>query len=169
MKNSTFIFMSIRFLLRGAALAVFFQFVAVQAFGQVIKQPPPAPVPTYLQIVAHQDDDFLFMNPEVSNQIFTNVNNFPFALNVNTVTVYVTAGQACGATVVGSDSDNPCILAAPVLTRQEFAAARQNGIRAAYAQMANVPDVWTRTLVRPDAIHTVEIYTLNAAPRVKLI
>ena len=110
----------------------------------------------YMQIVAHQDDDFLFMNPDVANQL---------AAAVSTVTVYVTAGQTCGATVVGM----PCTLAAPILTREQFAAARQNGIRAAYAQMAQVANTWTRTLIQPDDIHTVELYTLVAAPRVRLL
>ncbi len=101
--------------------------------------------PVYMQIVAHQDDDFLFMNPDVGNQI---------AAGNPTVTVYITAGQAAGA---------------PGLTREQFAAARQRGMRAAYAQMAGAPDQWTRTLLLPDAVHDVELYTLDAAPWIRLI
>lgn len=104
----------------------------------------------HMQIVAHEDDDFLFMNPDLGNQIMA---------GYGTVTVYITAGQAAG-TLAG---------ATPVLTRAQFAAARQRGVRAVYAQMAVVSNQWTRSLVAPDGVHVVELYTLDAAPHIRLI
>jgi hypothetical protein len=103
----------------------------------------------YMQIVAHEDDDFLFMNPDLRNQI---------AAGLGTVTVYITAGQADGA---------------PGMCRDIFATARQRGVQAAYAQMAGVSNRWTRDLFVPDAgvdwPHTAERYTLDAAPHIRLI
>jgi hypothetical protein len=110
-----------------------------------------------MQIVAHQDDDFLFMNPDLRNAI---------AAGHSIVTVYLTAGQASG-TVDGT------------MCTAEFANARQLGIKAAYAHMAfpaeAYPDelTWSRELVVPDLgatwPHTVERYTLDADPMIKLI
>jgi GlcNAc-PI de-N-acetylase len=137
----------------------------------------------YMQVLAHEDDDFLFMNPDIANQI---------ASGVKTVSIYVTAGQSCGVGQcpdyqVPANSDGSCpdgyaadatgactsILydSVPplVLSREEFAAARQSGIRAAYAQMANVPNSWTRSLIQPDGTYTVELYVLSAAPQIQLL
>lgn len=114
-----------------------------------------------MQIVAHQDDDFLFMNPDLSNHLAT---------GMPIVTVYVTAGEAMG---IRSD------LHPPGMCRDVFATARQRGVQAAYARMArritgrDVPNVWTRELLVPDPDapwpHTVERYTLNAFPQIQLI
>ncbi|MCG8419611.1 MAG: FG-GAP-like repeat-containing protein [Proteobacteria bacterium] len=68
-----------------------------------------------LYIVAHQDDDLLFMNPDVMNSIRAG----------HTVrTVYLTAGDAGDTSIYWKDG-------------------REAGIRAAYAEMANVTDSWT--------------------------
>ncbi|BAJ27621.1 MULTISPECIES: PIG-L family deacetylase [Kitasatospora] len=66
-----------------------------------------------VQIVAHEDDDLLFMNPDVRNSIATGT--------APVSTIYLTAGEA-------NESD-------PVA----YAGERQLGIRLAYAQMAQVP------------------------------
>lgn len=109
----------------------------------------------HMQIVAHQDDDFLFMNPDLGNSI---------EAGHTIVTVFLTAGQASGA---------------PGMCAAEFAASRQLGIKAAYAQMAfpNYPYPaslpWSRDFMVPDAgvtwPHTVERFTLLADPRIQLI
>ena len=74
-----------------------------------------------LEIVAHQDDDFLFMNPDVQNQI---------SEGLQTVTVYMTAGES-----VGNAIDYCQITPCP----GRLALDRQQGIRAAYAQMDGLP------------------------------
>ncbi len=108
-----------------------------------------------MQIVAHEDDDILFMNPDLENN---------FQVGVGMITVYLTAGEANGA---------------PGMCRDTFATARQHGIQAAYARMASrgrirpIPNVWTRELIVPDIgvpwPHTVERYTLAGLPRIQLI
>jgi LmbE family N-acetylglucosaminyl deacetylase len=108
-----------------------------------------------MQIGAHQDDDLLFMSPDVANAI---------TAGYSIVSVYLTAGQASGA---------------PGMCAAEFAAARQVGIKAAYAQMVFPSNpqaatlAWSRELIVPDAgatwPHTVELFTLTSAPRIRLI
>jgi len=123
--------------------------MAVAAAVLVTALSSPTPVraqtsygPLSLQIVAHQDDDFLFMNPDLGNAI---ASGYPI------VTVYLTAGQSVGT----SEGITPA------LDREHFAAARQRGIRAAYAQMAGLPDSWSRSILLPDGIHQVERYVLS--------
>jgi hypothetical protein len=111
-----------------------------------------------LQVVAHQDDDFLFMNPDVQNAIWE---------GLPTVTVYMTAGEAAGTAP----------RCAGALCPGAIAADRQHGIRAAYAQMDGLSSdagggyesYWNRALWRPDGVHWVERYTLTPDPRIKLI
>ena len=113
-------------------------------------------VPVSLQIVAHQDDDFLFMNPDAQDALDAGL-----AL----VTVYMTAGEAGGTTC----AQQPCADAR--------AAYRQHGIRAAYAHMDGLgPDspggyesYWSTTLWQPDGVHYVERSVLVSDPRVVLI
>ncbi|SEG73810.1 GlcNAc-PI de-N-acetylase [Nonomuraea solani] len=103
-----------------------------------------------MQIVAHEDDDLLFMNPDIHDSIRS---------GMPSVTVFITAGQITG---LGN-------------TDEERARNRQRGIQDAYARMAAVPDVdpedqeeWNRdawTL----AGKQVERYTLTAAPQVSLV
>ena len=112
-----------------------------------------------LEIVAHQDDDFLFMNPDVQNQI---------SEGLQTVAVYMTAGES-----TGNAPDYCQITPCP----GRLALDRQRGIRAAYAQMDGLsPDFtggyesyWTSVLWRPDGVHWVERYTLWWDPRIQLI
>ena len=74
------------------------------------------PSSRHLYIVAHQDDDLLFMNPDVQKSIDAG----------HTVeTVYVTAGA------------NTCTQST------EYWLGREAGVMAAYAQMAGVNDQWT--------------------------
>jgi LmbE family N-acetylglucosaminyl deacetylase len=103
-----------------------------------------------MQVVAHQDDDLLFMNPDVARDIHA---------GMAMVTVYVTAGQKSG---MGG-------------TESERAMNRQRGAQNAYAEMAGVSDgdsgsqrewdydTWTI------GDRTVERYTLRARPDIKLI
>jgi len=114
-----------------------------------------APAQIHMQIVAHEDDDFLFMNPDLQNII---------SAGHGIVTVYLTAGQASGAPATPDTAE---------MCAAEFATARQNGVEAVYAQMTGLPNIWTRDLFVPDPgvtwPHTAERYTLNADPRIRLI
>lgn len=92
-----------------------------------------------LSIVAHQDDDLLFMNPEIELSI---------GRRACTRTVYVTAGDA------GED--------------ETYWSTRETGIRAAYAKMANVADAWSASPVSL-AGHQVVVHTLAGNRRVSVM
>lgn len=104
----------------------------------------------FVNIVAHQDDDLLFLNPMMLA---------PLRAGSPSLTVFLTAGEACG---VGGDC------AKPATSREDFAANRQNGSRAAYAFMLGVPDTWDRQAVTGAGGAAYELDTLHAAPQVKL-
>lgn len=76
-----------------------------------------------LAVVAHQDDDLLFMNPDIAADV---------QAGKNVTVLYTTAG------------DVPFI-AARQLGDQEYVSLRQNGVRAAYAKALNVPNLWDWT------------------------
>ncbi|WP_406673741.1 PIG-L family deacetylase [Nonomuraea sp. N2-4H] len=126
------------------ALAVF---VPAAGTGHAATTTPEA---RFMQVVAHQDDDLLFMNPDVHDSI---------QAGMPSVTVFITAGQITGL----GDTD------------AERARNRQRGIQDAYARMAGVPDadpqdqeewegdVWTLSG------RQVERFTLKDAPQVQLV
>ncbi|MCP3799679.1 PIG-L family deacetylase [Allokutzneria sp. A3M-2-11 16] len=115
---------------------------------ELVTAPPPATAPSstpevrHLQVVAHQDDDILFMNPDVSTAI---------KVGQPVTTVYLTAGEANVADTAG------------------YAAKRQAGTRAAYAHMAGVRDEWRAEPLVVDHDHRVELYTLKPLPSVQLV
>ncbi|MDI2131704.1 PIG-L family deacetylase, partial [Yinghuangia seranimata] len=106
---------------------------------------------TALQVVAHQDDDLYFMNPDVERGI---------ASGAGSVTVYLTAGESDGRNGPGARPDT-----------NAYAAARNNGARAAYAVMAtgDRASAWRRQSVRLRDGAVAELDTLVAAPRVRLV
>ncbi len=92
-----------------------------------------------LAVVAHPDDDLLFMNPDVEDDITS---------SRCLTTVYLTAGDA------GKDST--------------YWMARERGVEASYARMARVDDAWSSgEVVLSGAILHAD--TLVAAPNVKLV
>ncbi|MFJ9950992.1 PIG-L family deacetylase [Kitasatospora sp. NPDC091207] len=99
---------------------------------------------SFLQIVAHQDDDILFMNPDLSREYAS-----------PSVTVYLTAGETADPRFA-----DPCA----------YAASRDAGARAARARTAGVAaPTWTTTPLRLSTGRTVELDTLDQAPQVKLV
>jgi len=92
-----------------------------------------------LYVVAHEDDDLLFMGPVLRKSI----SNKKHAVR----TIYLTAGDVAE----GSSTDRW--------------SRREDGVRAAYADMAGVPDQWTVSTPAP-GMHQ---YTLVKAPRVTLV
>src|ERR1035441_426221 len=87
-----------------------------------------------MNIVAHEDDDLLFMNPDVLHDI---------QQERCVRTVFVTAGDA------GKGS---------AYWRQ-----RAVGAQAAYARMAQTPSAWTHSDAGVDG-HRIEVYTLQGHP-----
>ncbi|MBG0816483.1 PIG-L family deacetylase [Planomonospora sp. ID82291] len=99
-----------------------------------------------LQVVAHPDDDLLFMSPDLLRGI---------ARGRSAVTVYLTAGEA----VAGLEDDRD-----PV----GYIEDRERGVRAAYAWVAGSPDRWRRETTRLGGVR-VAVDTLVERPRIKLV
>ena len=91
----------------------------------------PEPCPTTVTVIAHQDDDLLFINPSISDDL---------AAGRCVVTVFLTAGDA------GRDAD--------------YWQGREAGAMAAYAAMAGRPGDWTADRMRL-AGHDVASRTLG--------
>lgn len=100
---------------------------------------PECPLGVSLQIVAHQDDDILFMNPKVQQDIQT---------GRCVVTAFITAGDANEGTA--------------------YWQSRESGAKAAYATMAGVSNTWTVSSGQFGG-HTLALSTLNGRPSVKLL
>ncbi|WP_158844966.1 PIG-L family deacetylase [Streptomyces sp. NRRL WC-3742] len=99
---------------------------------------------SFMQIVAHQDDDILFMNPDVTREY-----------SDPSVTVFLTGGDATG-------TGFPDVCA--------YSASRDAGARSAHARIAGVTSpTWTRTPLTLSTGRTVEVDTLDQAPQVKLV
>ncbi|KAI9368727.1 hypothetical protein BJX61DRAFT_202537 [Aspergillus egyptiacus] len=92
-----------------------------------------------LNIVAHQDDDLLFLSPDILHDI---------ADGFNVRTVYVTAGDA------GRD--------------WTYWTSRQSGVMEAYALMAGVAPNWEESDINPQG-REIQLYTLTDAPNVSLV
>jgi LmbE family N-acetylglucosaminyl deacetylase len=91
-----------------------------------------------LTVVAHPDDDLFFISPDLVHDVRG---------GRAVTTVYVTSGDAGRG--------------------DRYRRRRERGVAAAYAQMAGVPDVWTRTRVRV-AERTLGSATLAGAAGVRL-
>jgi LmbE family N-acetylglucosaminyl deacetylase len=105
--------------------------------GAEIAEPP-----RYVQVVAHPDDDMIFMNPDVSSSV---------RAGSTTTSVYLSAGE--------SDAANPTA----------YAAQRQEGTRAAFAAMARVANRWERRAWTLEGGRTVELARLRDKPGVRLV
>ncbi|MCY0937306.1 PIG-L family deacetylase [Streptomyces sp. H34-S4] len=137
-----------------------------QTAAEVVPGPDPsAVVPasitagSVVQIVAHPDDDLYFMNPDISRSL---------TAGTPLTTLYLTSGEADGRNgAVGGAAKDP---AQPV-DRRHYAEARQNGIRAAYAQMAtgDRTSAWRRTVISTAGGGHAELDVLVAKPHINLV
>ncbi|MEE1783664.1 PIG-L family deacetylase [Streptomyces sp. SP17BM10] len=91
----------------------------------------------YLQIVAHQDDDILFMNPDLARQY-----------SAPSTTVYLTSGEQATKT------ESACL----------YAQHREEGAREAHARLAGVADDWDFDTLTLGNGKTVELDTLRGTP-----
>ena len=92
-----------------------------------------------LSVIAHEDDDLLFMNPDVANAIKSGKCNR---------TVYITAG----------DDGQPA----------DYWQGRELGVKAAYASMSHRDDSWQSTKGVISG-HEFEVATLNGVPSIALV
>jgi LmbE family N-acetylglucosaminyl deacetylase len=92
-----------------------------------------------LQVVAHQDDDLLFLSPDLLHDVQS---------SRCVRTVYLTNGDAA--------------------RDDAYWLGREQGSEAAYAQMAGVPDVWTMSDAGVPG-HPIRLLTLRDDPSVSLV
>ncbi|GAB3647574.1 PIG-L family deacetylase [Glycomyces tarimensis] len=118
-------------------------------------EPPrhPATGPVHMQIVAHPDDCLYFINPRIARVL---------AAGAGICTVVLTAGES-----EGRNSRDPA--GAPDFAG--YAAARNTGLRRAYAHLAtgDSESVWDRECADLDSGQQVEICVLRERPEVHLI
>ncbi len=110
-------------------------------FGAAVASPAAAATCTdgAITIVAHTDDDLLFLNPDIMHDI---------EAGRCARTVFVTAGES------GDD--------------QSYWGSLEAGIRATYAEMAGVANRWTAADAGIPA-GAISIHTLTAAPHVSVV
>ncbi|WP_156178546.1 PIG-L family deacetylase [Saccharothrix sp. ST-888] len=113
---------------------------------------------SYLQIIAHPDDDLYFMNPLLQRSI---AEGSPVA------TAVLTAGEADGR---NSPTDDDKEHAKTPADKPGYTEARHNGLRSAYALMAtgNQQAAWRREVVTLGDGAQVERCTLAERPAVQL-
>ncbi|GAA2928470.1 PIG-L family deacetylase [Streptomyces enissocaesilis] len=113
-----------------------------------------------VQILSHPDDDLFFMNPDLGQSIRT---------GQSLTSVYLTAGEADGVNSFRGGENEGVPLPAP--DKRRYAEARQNGIRAAYAEMAtgDRTSPWQRSAIRTAGGGWAELDTLKASPEVSLV
>jgi LmbE family N-acetylglucosaminyl deacetylase len=112
-----------------------------------------------LQIVAHPDDDLFFMNPDLSRSL---------TAGTRVTTAYLTSGEADGRNEArGGEAKDP----EQPADRTQYAEARQNGIRSAYAQMAtgDRTSAWKRTVIPTAGGGQAELDVLVAKPEINLV
>jgi len=92
-----------------------------------------------MNIVAHEDDDLLFLSPDLLHDV----------QDGKTVrTIFITAGDAADQVAGGADQ------------RAIYWKARETGNRAAYAQMAGVANSWTESQITVNG-HPLAEFTLD--------
>lgn len=119
--------------------AVSFLLPALGAAAVTVSTTPASCTERAIQVIAHPDDDLLFMNPDIQSDIED---------GRCVRTVYLTTGDAA--------------------REDAYWRQREDGIRAAYATMAGVDNEWTPSTMLVDG-HTLATATLDAAPGISLV
>ena len=96
--------------------------------------------PTSVNIIAHEDDDLLFMNPDILNEI---------KQGYCERTIYITAGDAGDGIA--------------------YYLSRQDGAEAAYAEMTGTKDLWTQKTIQLASNEYVTFANLEADSKITLV
>ena len=107
--------------------------------GSAYANSSSCPVGTTMNFVAHEDDDMLFLNPDIQNDIHA---------GRCVITVYLTAGDAGLSTTYWQN--------------------RENGEKASYSIMSSALNLWTQQDAGITA-HPIPVFTLTTAPNRSLI
>ncbi|WP_078965598.1 PIG-L family deacetylase [Streptomyces aureocirculatus] len=122
--------------------------------------PQPKTTESIVQIVAHPDDDLFFINPEVGQALRS---------GRPVVTIFLTSGEANGINAPrrGTYRGRP----RPARDWRKYAKARQNGIRAAYAEMVTgrTDHPWRRSVIATAGGGQAELDTLQGYPHIHLV
>ncbi|MFF3287374.1 PIG-L family deacetylase [Streptomyces sp. NPDC003023] len=134
-------------------------FDSARAAAVPVRPPRPA-VTSVMQIVAHPDDDLFFMNPDTHQSVVS---------GSRLTSVYLTAGESDGVNAARTGPLAPATR--PGADKERYAEARQNGIRAAYAEMAtgDRTSPWRRTALHTAGGAMAEVDILVARPSVNLV
>lgn len=97
-------------------------------------------VPTIVQVVAHEDDDLLFMSPDLMNDI-----NQGHCIR----SIYVTAGDAGGSSL--------------------YWLSRQQGTEAAYSKLSGSNSIWIERIVRLQNNQLITIANPQGNPKISLV
>src|SRR5437868_13814822 len=108
--------------------------------------PRPGQLDRYVQVAAHPDDDLLFMSPDLFG---------PLAHGGSSVTIVLTSGESKAGL---DDRHDPHV----------YAAERESGLKAAYAWLAGVRDVWRSSEIDAAGV-PVRLEELAARPSVRLV
>lgn len=133
-----------RSLLRLACIIVLCVPVVVFGTGKPVQESAfgETSTPVHVQVVAHPDDDMIFMNPDLAADI---------RAHMPVTSIYLTAGESDVADVA------------------HYAASRQAGTRAAFAEMAGTADSWTRREIEASPGHYATLFMLTSRPAIRLI
>ncbi|MEU6877369.1 PIG-L family deacetylase [Streptomyces sp. NPDC046712] len=126
------------------------------AAPDLARTPVRTPGVAVTQIVAHPDDDLYFMNPDTAQSIRS---------GASLTSIYLTSGESDGVNARARAPHRP----AP--DKAGFAEARQNGIRAAYAEMAtgSRTSPWDRIAIPTAGGGQAELDILRAKPQIGLV
>ena len=108
-------------------------------FAQYTWAQDPTPAPVDLNIVAHQDDDILFMNPDILNSV---------VMGHRQVTVYITAGNIGLADADFGLGPDP-----------EYPLAREEGTMAGYSKLLQLADT-----MKTDPTHFDDFNAVSPSP-----
>ena len=112
---------------------------ALSAEAVTVDTTPSSCTERTMQVVAHPDDDLLFINPDIQ----TDIENGRCVR-----TVYLTTGDAA--------------------RDESYWRLREDGIRAAYATMAGTDDAWTPSVTEVNGV-AISTETLDAAPGISVL
>lgn len=116
-------------------------------------QPALCGTTQHLYVAAHEDDDLLFMSPDLPTSI---------QMGHCVLTVYLTAGDFLPGTL------NYNTRYGTNITLQGYMSEREAGVMEAYAKQANQPNAWTATTVEANGM-TLRSFILTGNPRIQLV
>lgn len=151
-RTTVVVFVAVLFGVVGVLAGMRIAGVGTRGSVRIVEASATAPVTTCargktLNIVAHEDDDLLFLSPDLIHDIRG---------GKCVQTIFLTAGDA--ADNVGGNA----------YQRKRYWLERERGNRAAYALMAGVKNTWKASHIQVNG-HRIAMFTLAADPKISEI